>query len=150
MIGKFLEIEYIYRYNLGCLTICMCVWKERMVRNEYNRIYAKYIFTHILIYIPKYIFKFIPKYILKLMKGNVWRYIPTICVYIWIEWMTCTAMAACTLCIAQLILLSDQINLKMRWEHRSNWKIALGKASKKKRFCLGKSPKLWVGGGQES
>ena len=26
----------------------------------------------------------------------------------------------------------------------------LGKASKKNRFFLGKSPKLWVGGGQES
>ena len=27
---------------------------------------------------------------------------------------------------------------------------SLGKASKKNRFFLGKSPKLWVGGGQES
>ena len=26
----------------------------------------------------------------------------------------------------------------------------IGKASKKNRFFLGKSPKLWVGGGQES
>ena len=29
-------------------------------------------------------------------------------------------------------------------------KYILGKASKKNRFFLGKSPKLWVGGGQES
>ena len=28
--------------------------------------------------------------------------------------------------------------------------FVLGKASKKNRFFLGKSPKLWVGGGQES
>ena len=28
--------------------------------------------------------------------------------------------------------------------------LSLGKASKENRFFLGKSPKLWVGGGQES
>ena len=32
----------------------------------------------------------------------------------------------------------------------SHLQVNLGKASKKNRFFLGKSPKLWVGGGQES